>query len=207
MGIVSGGVKIRRFQVLGELPPDFRDRYEEAIGQNAFADFTPEDVRDQVMGWVAVDDWYDTNLHLDRWLVENSINLGLRVDAKKIPTRYLKRECKLLEEEWKLKFGREHLSRAERDQIKELVTQRLLGRVLPASQCHDFSWDLNRGDVLFWGTGEKATEAFRSVFEKTFGVKLRLLFPFSLALRVAGEAEEGRLAAVEPTTFAAAGGA
>ncbi|MBI5014234.1 MAG: recombination-associated protein RdgC [Deltaproteobacteria bacterium] len=207
MGILSGGIRLRRFQVLGELPPDFRDRYEEAIGQQAFADFGEQDERDQVMGWVSVDDPYDANLYLDRWLVENTINLGLRVDTKRIPAKFLKRECRTLEAEWKLKFGREHLSRAERDEVKEIVTRRLLERVLPATQCHDVSWDLDRGDVLFWGTGEKATELFRSLFEKTFGVKVRLLFPFALALRGEGEDAEARWTAVAPTTFASAGGA
>lgn len=207
MGILSGGVRLRRFQVLGELPPDFRDRFEEAIGRHAFTDFAAEGDEEQCVGWVAVDDPYDPNLYLDRWLVENSVNLTLRVDTKRIPARFLKRECQKLEAEWKLKFGREHLSRAERDEVKEIVTKRLLERVIPSTQCLDVSWDLQRGDVLFWGAGEKATELFRALFEKTFELKLRLLFPYALALRVVGEEGEARLDAVQPTVFAAAGGA
>jgi DNA recombination-dependent growth factor C len=179
MGIVSGGVRLRRYQVLGEVPPDFRDAFEAAVRQHAFAEFEADDHREELLGWVAVDDWSDADLPLDRWLVENTVNLSLRVDTRRIPQRYLKRECKRLEAEWKLKFGREHLSRAERDQVKEVVTRRLLDRVIPSTQTHDFSWDLDRGEVLFWGAGEKASEAFRSFFEKTFGVKLRLLFPYT----------------------------
>jgi len=205
MGIVSGGVRLRRFQVLGEVPPDFRDAFEAAIRQNAFAEFEVEDQREEILGWVAVDDWSDADLPLDRWLVENTVNLSLRVDTRRIPQRYLKRECKRLEAEWKLKFGREHLSRGERDQVKEIVTQRLLDRVIPSTQLYDFSWDLDRGDVLFWGAGEKAGEAFRTFFEKTFGVKLRLLFPYTLALSVLGEGAAASVEAVAPTSFAARG--
>ncbi len=201
MGIVSGGVRFRRYQVLGEIPTDFRDAYEQAIQQYAFADFEPSDVREQVMGWVPVDDWFDVNLYLDRWLVENSVNLTLRIDTKRIPSRFLKQECRKLQSEWKLKAGREDLTRAEKEEIVEIVTRRLLDRVIPSCQGLDVSWDLDRRDVLFWSTAERANEAFRSLFEKTFGVKLRPLFPYSLALRMSSQDAAPNLDQVSPTSF------
>jgi len=201
MGILSGGIRFRRYQVIGELPPDFRDLFESAVRQYSFQDFVPEDVREQVMGWVPVDDLFDPNLYLDRWLVENSVNLTLRIDTKRIPSRFLKQECKKTESEWKLKAGREDLTRAERDEIVEIVTKRLLDRVIPSCQGTDMSWDLDRGDVLFWSTSERANEAFRTLFEKTFGLKLRPVFPYSLALRVLGEEAALGVERVGPTAF------
>jgi DNA recombination-dependent growth factor C len=205
MGIVSGGVRLRRYQVIGEVPADFRDAFEESIQRHAFADFEAEDQREQVMGWAAVDDWYDSNLYLDRWLVENTVNLTLRVDTKRIPTHFLNRECRRLEGEWKVKAGRENLTRAERDEIKDIVTRRLLERVIPASQGTDFSWDLNRGDLLFWSTAEKTNEVFRVLFEKTFGLKLRLLFPYTLAQRALGTEAAPAIEGVRPSAFSRGG--
>jgi DNA recombination-dependent growth factor C len=201
MGIVSGGIRFRRYQVQGELPPDFRGAYEGAIQQFAFEDFGGEDVREQVMGWVPVDDWFDGNLYLDRWLVENSINLTLRIDTKRIPSRFLKQECRKLEAEWKLKAGREDLTRAERDEIVEIVTRRLLDRVIPSCQGIDMSWDLDRGDLLFWSSSERANEIFRTLFEKTFDRKLRPLFPYFLALRSLEEELVATADRVAPTSF------
>lgn len=205
MGIVSGAVRLRRYQVVGAIPPDFRDVFEEAIQKLAFVDFGADDEREISMGWVAVDNLDEPNLYLDRWLVENSVNLTLRIDTRRIPSRFLKRECRKLEAEWKLKAGRENLSRAERDEIAEIVTRRLIDRVIPSTQGHDFSWDLDRGDLLFWSTAEKANEAFKVLFEKTFGLKLRLLFPYTLALRALGEGATADVDGVRPSVFTRGG--
>jgi len=207
MGILSGAIRLRRYQVLGEIPKGFQSPFEEAIQRHEFQDFAADDEREQVMGWAGVDDWFTPGLHLDRWLVEHTVNLTLRVDTKRIPARFFKQECKKLEAEWKLRAGREDLTRAERDEIQTLVRRRLLERVIPSCQGTDLSWDLNRGEVLFWGTGDRLNEAFRSLFEKTFGVKLRPLFPYFLALRALGD-EEGEVAdRVVPAAFRPEGGA
>lgn len=207
MGILNGGIRLRRYQVAGEVPRDFRSVYEGAIQKHAFQDFVAGDEREEVLGWVPLDDWFDPGLHLDRWLIEHTVNLTLRVDTKRIPARFLKQECRKLQSEWKLRSGREDLTRAERDEIETIVRRRLLERVIPACRGTDFSWDLDRGQVLFWGTGERLNEAFRSLFEKTFGVKLRPLFPYFLALRALGEDGQEVVDRVVPAMFRPEGGA
>ena len=207
MGILSGGIRLRRYQVSGEVPRDFRGDYEEAIRKHAFQDLAAGDEREEVLGWVPVDDWFDPGLHLDRWLIEHTVNLTLRVDTKRIPARFLKQECRKVEDEWRLRSGREDLARAERDEIETIVRRRLLDRVIPACQGTDFSWDLNSGLVLFWGTGERLNEVFRSLFEKTFGVKPRPLFPYFLALRALGEEKGEIVDRVVPAVFRPEGGA
>lgn len=207
MGIVAGAVKLRRYQVIGDVPADFRDVFEEAIQKHAFVDFEADDSREMALGWAAVEDVYASNLYLDRWLVDHSINLTLRLDTKRIPAQFLKRQCRTLENEWKLKLGREHLTKAEREEIVDIVSRRLLERVIPTTQGHDFSWDLHRGDLLFWNTGDKANEAFKVLFEKTFGLKLRLLFPFTLAQRALGEGAATEIESTRPCAFATRGGA
>ena len=206
MGIISGAVRLRRYEVLGEVPDGFRETYDEAIRTHGFVDFAADDPREQALGWVPADDWFDPNLYLDRWLVENAIVLTLRVDTKRIPSMYLKQECRKLEAEWKVRAAREDLSRAERDEIRQIVTRRLLERVIPSCQGVDMAWDLNRREVLFWSTAEKANEAFRALFERTFGVKLRPLFPYALALRTLGAEAADALGSALPTPFVLPGG-
>ena len=201
MGVASGGIRFRRYQVLGEPPAGFQAAYGEAIERFAFTDFSPEDQREQVLGWVGVDDWFDPNLGQDRWLIDSAIVLALRIDTKRIPSRFLRQECRKLESEWRLKAGRETLSRAEREEIQAIVRKRLLERVIPACQGVDLSWELNRGEVLFWSTADRVNETFRSLFERTFGLKLRPLFPYFLALRSAGEEKADLLDRVVPVSF------
>ncbi|WP_025322677.1 recombination-associated protein RdgC [Deferrisoma camini] len=206
MGLLSGGIRMRRYRVMGDVPPDFRDRYEEAIQTHAFQDFAPDDEREQVAGWVGVDDWFEPGLPLDRWLVGNTICLTLRVDTKRIPSKYFKLQCRRREAEWRLKAGREDLTRAERDEIAALVRKELLERVIPSVQGTDMVWDLDRREAWFWSTAEKANETFRTLFERTFGLRLRPLFPYSLALEVLGEDRAEVLDRVAPAWFAPGGG-
>jgi recombination associated protein RdgC len=205
MGIISGGVRLRRYEVLGDVPQGFRDTYDEAIRRLAFTDFGPDDAREQAVGWVPADDWFDPNHYLDRWLVGNTIVLTLRIDTKRVPSAYLKQECRKQEAEWKVRADRADLTRAERDEVRQIVTRRLLERVIPSCQGLDMAWDLDRAEVLFWSTAEKTNEAFRALFEKTFGVKLRPLFPYALALRALGTGAAPDLEAVLPTPFAVPG--
>lgn len=206
MGISSGSGRFRRYEVLGELPPDFQDAYEESIRKNAFADFTPEDQREQVMGWVAVDDWFDSNLHRSRWLIGNTVSLTLRIDTKRIPPRFFKHECRKLEAEWKLKSGEDDLTRAERDEIAAIVRRRLLERVIPACQGIDVSWDLERGEALCWNTADRVNETFRTLFERTFRLRLRPMFPYYLAQRLVADELGEVLERVVPVSFRPEGG-
>ncbi len=207
MGILRGSIRLRRYRVLGDVPEDFRDRFDEAIRAHAFADFAPDDEREQVMGWVGVDDWFDPELPLDRWLVGHTVCLTLRIDTKRIPARYMRQECRKLESEWRIRTGREDLTKAERDEIQTIVRKRLLERVIPACQGIDMAWDLDRAEVLFWSTAERANEAFRTLFERTFGLRLRPLFPYAAALEVAGADRVPLLDRVVPASFHPEGGA
>ena len=112
-----------------------------------------------------------------------------------------------MEGEWRLRAGREDLTRAERDEIQTIVRRRLLERVIPACQGIDVAWDLDRADVLFWSTGERVNEAFRALFERTFRVKLRPLFPYVLALRALGDETGTLVDRVVPASFRPGGGA
>jgi hypothetical protein len=206
MGIVNGSVRFRRYQVTGEPDSGFRDGFEEAIQRQAFSDFTPNDQREEVLGWVAVDDWFDSNLPHDRWLIQNSICLTLRIDTKRIPAKFFKQECRKLETEWKLKAGREDLTRAERDEIQAIVRTRLLERVIPACRGVDVAWHLDLREVLCWNTSDRINETFRTLFERTFRFKLRPLFPFFLAQRLVGEGAGDVLERVVPSSFRPEGG-
>jgi len=203
MAVLSGAIRFRRYEVNGTPPADLRNVYEMRLRHHAFAGFGEAEGVDEVVGWVASDDWFDTDLYPDRWLIDNLIVLTLRTDVRKIPSLILRHECAKAEAERKQRDGRERLSRHEREEIKELVTRRLASQTLPAIRGSDVVWDLTKGEVLFFGTGEKANESFRILFEKTFEVKLRPLFPYALAVRGRTPAEAGKLEAAAAGAFAA----
>jgi recombination associated protein RdgC len=188
--------------VTGAPPDDLRNVYETRIRHHAFSGFEENDEREEAAGWVAADDWFDVDLFPDRWLIDDQIVLTLRTDVRKVPSRILRHECAKLEAEWKERHQRDRLSRAEREEVKQLVTRKLAARVLPSIRGTDVAWDLKRGEVLFFGCGNAANETFRILFEKTFQVKLKPLFPYALAVKGAGEKSAGKLDGLGAALFA-----
>ena len=81
MALINGAIRFRRYAVSGKLPADLRTDYEKAIRGNAFADFGEGDDREEALGWVSVQDWFDTDLFPDLWLMDEKISLTLRTDV------------------------------------------------------------------------------------------------------------------------------
>ena len=193
MAVQNGSLGFRRYRVAGKIPTDFRAEMETRIRQNAFENFAENDPREEAAGWVACDDLFDIDLYPDRWLDSSCVRLTLRTDRRRVPPRMLRHECEKIQASWKERFGRERLTRAEKDQIKEMVVKNLIERALPDSRGVDFYWDMERGELFFFASGEKANDLFVNLFEKTFGMKLSPVFPFALALSLLDE--NGRKAA------------
>ncbi len=201
MGLLSGAVRLRRYQVLGEADPDGVERFADAVENNAFEEFRPDDEREQAVGWVGTDDWFEPGLPPERWWVGRTVCLTVRVDTRRVPSHYLKLQCRKAEAEWRLKAGREDLTRAERDEVRAIVHRRLLERVIPSCQGVDVVWDLDRREVLVWSTAERMNETVRALFERTFGLRLRPLFPYVLAVRAVGDDRIEVLDRVVPASF------
>lgn len=182
MALISGPIGFKRYKVAGKPPADLRAEYEKSIRQNSFEPFLENDPREEAVGWVTADNLFDTDLSPDRWLDSEAVRLTLRIDRRRVPPSFLKRECEKVQEEWKKRYGREKLTRAEKEQVKETVLKSLLARALPDTKGIDAYWDMTKGEALFFASGEKPNELFRALFEKTFGVKLSPLFPFAVAL-------------------------
>lgn len=202
MAVISGSLGFKRYVVSGKPEADFKVRFEERIKANAFEGFAENDPREEAFGWVSVDDLFDAYLPFDRWFEEGCIRLTLRFDRRKVPARMLKHECGKIEAQWKEKFARERLSKVERDEIKEMVHRTLVARALPESRGVDCYWDLERGEVLFFASAEKANDVFITIFEKTFEVKLAPLFPFALALNLLDERGRAAAPSVPESVFA-----
>ncbi|PLX44433.1 MAG: hypothetical protein C0609_05545 [Deltaproteobacteria bacterium] len=191
MALLTGAIRLRRYQVIGALPGGYLEKFEESIRSHAFVEFTEADLREEAVGWVTIEDVFDADLHRSRWEIGDTLNLTMRLDTRRIPARILNHRCKVIEEERKERDGRERLSRNEKMEIKELVKQELSAKVLPNIRTVEFSWDLKRGELYLFACAEKVAETFRTLFEKTFNLKVRPLFPYALLAREKGDEKVG----------------
>lgn len=188
MGLLTGSSSFRRYRVRGELPPDFRDRFVEAVQHRAFKENLDARSGEDNVGWVNLVDDDDTTFTLNKILFNNYLTLGLRVDKKRVPARLLKilaeRRCREIREA----KGVERMSASHKRDVKEALEEDLLGRALPAVAVYDMAWDINAAELRFYATGDAINDLFRTFFKDTFAldlVRLKLchwLEPRGLAL-------------------------
>ena len=171
MGLLTGGPNGRRFRITSPLPPEFRDRYLEAVREHAFVEQDAND-GDPRVGWVNVFDVASTTFELNDLLIDRYLCLTLRSDVKRVQGAYLKialarREAEVCEER-----GVEKLSKGEREVLKEALQTALYGRALPSVSTTDVCWDVHTGEVIVFATAEKTLEEVRLLMRDTFGVRI-----------------------------------
>lgn len=177
MGLLAGSLSFRRYQVLGELPASFRDLYLESISRLAFRENDKARTKDDLVGWVSVEDPADIDLHLNKFLLGSQLVLSMRVDKKRVPARFLKimvdRKCR----EIMKAQGLERLGNVRKREIKEAVEEELLGRALPVVATFDMLWDIEKMELLFFAASDPVNDLFRGLFKDTFGLELHRLRP------------------------------
>lgn len=181
MGIVSGGMTVRRYRLSGAVPDDFRDRYREALQKYAFRDSNDPTHGKERMGWVEIQNLLDTSFEdWNRWLFDRYLVVSLRVDKKVVPPKYFKAHLQKREEAWCLENGRQRCPAAVRTEIKERLEFEMLARALPRVQVTEMCWNVVDGWVIFHSLSEKLNDNFRKLFMQTFGLGIYPVVPLDL---------------------------
>lgn len=199
MGILqSGGVSLKRFQVLGPVPDDIE--LSMALSKDMFRPFQ-DGSEEERTGWV---DWRNlliTPPDPDFLTNDRYALFGLRIDTRKIPTALLKAhidlKLKTLMKEKDLAF----VSKEGRISIQDEVKADLLKKVLPTPKVVEVAWDLKGGILITNASSSKAQSALVGLFMKSFGCELQPLVPLPLALKVAPEIPTEVLLALDPIDF------
>lgn len=195
MGAIGGSISVRRYRVRGESPNDFTDRVGQRLAARAHTPIDPRGEEDRSVGWAAADDPFDTDLRAERVLFDNWLVVTMRVDTLRIPRAQMAPMLRERLQAHEHEEG-EPPDRRTRRRIENEVKRALRLRVLPSVRTYDLAWNLDEGVVLFWGTGDKLTEALHDLFETTFDRGLETMGPAALALAEVGEE---RLATLLPT--------
>lgn len=177
MGLLAGGLSFRRYKVLGELPEGFRDAFLESLARNVLRENDRARTKDDNVGWVAILDPADIDLHLNKFLFSQFLVLAMRVDRKRVPARYLKIMVDRKVKEVMKATGLERIGTQRRKEIKESVEEELLGRALPVVATFDMMWDIDKMEVWFFATSDAICDLFRGLFKDTFGLELHRLKP------------------------------
>jgi len=181
---LRGSLTYARFFVAGDVPEDFREKYMRAIRLRAMKPIEPDDEELERSGWCKVGEPFEIELRYEDVFYNEYVNLGLRTDKWRLPASILKQRLRGAEAAYLEKKGRERLGRAEKTELKEMVSRKLRKQTSPATRMIDLSWSMNEGVVRFFSHAEKAGAQMMEIFTKTFGLRLVPEAPYTLAARL-----------------------
>ncbi|MFH1116022.1 MAG: recombination-associated protein RdgC [Pseudomonadota bacterium] len=202
MGFASRSVSIMRYRVKGEVEGSFWDVIDEGVKRHAFREIVGPG--DEVgMGWVASEDFTDSEFQGASYMFGSYVALSLRVDTARVPSKilemHLKQETKKLLEE----SGRQRLSSGQRRELKDNLREALKSRVFPSIQVFDVMWDTSRSVVYFGSLSIKARERVEDHFKKSFGLTLIPLIPYMRAEEILSDAAaKAALEKLSPSSMA-----
>ncbi len=177
MPFISGALSLRRYQIMGEVSPTLDRTATLAIRRYTWKPIDDSRGEKESFGWVNPRRLLDDQFSWEDLMVSPFVLLGVRRDRKTFsPVLFRARRDRLFGETRREKKV-EKLSRQQRLALEEELTIKMLKETSPASSFAELLWDLNSGIVFMGSTSNPLCERIQEVFEATFDLKLRPLYP------------------------------
>lgn len=187
MGLIYGSGSFTRFLVDGALPENYMEEISIMISRYAFRNLDEDTDQERSLGWVNILDMFDSKFAAMGYFKEPCIAMSWRVDVRKVPSKALMQYCRETENKIKETEELEYLSKKHRQEIREGVRIKLLKRAIPRSNTYDMIWNIHTGVLIFGSTNNKLCDEFTEFFFNCFGLHLKAIFPYSIALQVLEE--------------------
>ncbi|CAM2059024.1 Recombination-associated protein RdgC [Desulfovibrionales bacterium] len=203
MGILTTNVTLTRYHIVEAVPDALWTEIPSRLKRFAFKDID-QTVDERSVGWTSFDNMLDTYWHETQPEKGEFLALALRLETRRLSPaiykKHLQIKQKAAEDELK-KSGRKFLSHDQKKELREQVRLQLISRCLPVPAIFDVVWNTKENIVYFSSANSKAISLFTEYFTATFELHLDPLTPYSLTLRLMGEAAQQRLETLEPTNF------
>ena len=206
MGALTGSISTSAYYIDEKLQEGFRDGFIEALNKHRFRDIQVEGEDEESWGWVSIEDPFDTeltvaNVHRNAYFV-----FALRQDVLRVPPSLMKLYLTQRVEAYKAEFGKDRITKADKDNVKGLLERELRRKTLPSIKIHDVAWNLDRGELWLFTANKRVCQSFEERFEATFGLNLIPRNPYSrLERHGLDEAALANAARLDATPFAAHG--
>lgn len=203
MGLLSASCSFTRFRITEPVPRELWTEIPAKLKQFAFQDI--DDVAEErAHGWTCFEDMLDTAWRSAPPEKGAYLSFALRLDTRRIPPAVLKKHVMiaLREEENRIKEqGKKFIARERKNELRDQVKLRLMGRFLPIPAVFDVAWSTEANLVYLSSTQTKLIELFTELFIRTFDLNIEPLTPYTLAASMLDEAALARLDTLEATRF------
>ena len=202
MRLLSSSVSITRYKVKGEIQGPLIKTVMEGLNKNSIIEIDNESM-EKTAGWTSFDNPYLPDFETSSCVIGAHFVFSLRIDKKSIPSKIIKKYYTIEVAKKLAESGREHLSRNEKKDIKEHVTNVLSLRIPATPNIYDIIWNYEESSLWFFSNQKAANEELETLFSKSFRLSLIRLFPYTMAELAAGitDRERDLLSTISRTKF------
>ena len=202
MGLLSSSVSITRYKVKGKIQDHLIETIMKCLNKNSITEIDNEPM-EKTVGWTSFDNPYLPDFGTSSCVIGTNFVFSLRIDKKNIPSKIIKKYYTLELAKKLAESGREHLSRNEKKDIKEHVTNILSLRIPATPNIYDIIWNYEESSLWFFSNQKAANEELETLFSKSFSLTLVRLFPYTMANLAADltDKECDLLSTISPTKF------
>lgn len=173
----SGALSVRRYTVLAEIPASLPKTATMAMRRYAWRAIDETRGEKESFGWVNPRDVLAESFGYDDVVNTPYMLLGVRCDRKAFSPVLFRARREELFGETRAKKKLTKLSRQQRIALEEQLTVEMLRETSPRSTFSELVWDMNSNMVLMGATSTALCERIQELFEATFDLKIRPLFP------------------------------
>ena len=202
MRLLSSSVSITRYKVKGEIQGPLIKTVMEGLNKNSIIEIDNESM-EKTAGWTSFDNPYLPDFETSSCVIGAHFVFSLRIDKKSIPSKVIKKYYTIEVAKKLAESGREHLSRNEKKDIREHVTNALILRIPATPNIYDIIWNYEESSLWFFSNQKAANEELETLFSKSFRLSLIRLFPYTMAELAAGitDRERDLLSTISRTKF------
>jgi len=179
MGLISSTHSITRYLIDGKIEGSINEFVQNALIKYSIPRIESE--YDQITaGWAPIESPYNPDFKNFSFIFGTYFVFSLRIDKKSIPSKLIQKYMAIEIEKKIEKSGRDFISRNEKSEIKELVTDILMHKIPAVPNLYDILWDFEEKNLYLYTTQKAANEFFETIFLKSFKLKPIRLFPYTI---------------------------
>ena len=179
MGFLSSTHSMSRYIIEGKFETDPMEEIRNGLIQNTIPRVESE-YEEISAGWTPFESPYNPDFEKFSFIFGTYFLFSLRIDKTSIPAKLVQKQMAIEIEKKKEKTGRDFISKNEKSEIKEMVTDVLMHRMPAIPNVYDVLWSYEEDALFLFTTQKAANEFFETIFLKSFGLKAIRIFPYTL---------------------------
>lgn len=206
MGFANSSCSFSRFLIIDPVPDTIINDLPGRLTKFAFKDIE-DSAEMQAFGWVSFEDMLESAWETAPPFKGAYAVFSLRLDTRRIPAGVIKKHVALAMKEEKARLAEQNqkfISRERKKELREQVILKLRERFLPVPAEFNVLWNIQANEVWFASVQSKMIDLFMEYFLNSFELHLEQITPYTLAIKILGDAAAPQLDALQATQFIAA---